>query len=278
MRIVSINVNGVRAALRKGFQEWIDGANADVVCLQEVRAPDEVVEQAFAAGWHVAHQACELKGRAGVAILSRTPLTDVAMGAQALGDAALDAAHTGRWIEATVESPAGPVRVVSVYVHSGEVGTPKMDAKYEFLDLMTARMEALRGAFDRAVVMGDINTAHTQRDIKNWKGNLKSAGFLPEERAYLDRWFASGWVDVHRTLVGDQDGPYTWWSMRGRAFDNDAGWRIDYQYATPQMAATALSAAVGRAAAWDERWSDHAPLTIDYNLNAVSDLGEGSRA
>ncbi len=268
MRIVTVNVNGVRAALRKGMQEWLDAADADVVCLQEVRAPEEIVEEAFAAGWHVAQQACEIKGRAGVAILSRELLSDVLAGAQALGQGAADAAHTGRWVEATVLSAGGPVRVVSVYVHSGEVGTPKMDAKFEFLDLMTARMAVLTAEYERVVVMGDINTAHTQQDIKNWKGNLKSAGFLPEERAYLDRWAEAGWVDTHRTLAGEQDGPYTWWSMRGRAFDTDTGWRIDYQYATPAMAASASAVRVDRAASWDTRWSDHAPLVVDYTLGA----------
>lgn len=265
MRIVSVNVNGVRAALKKGMQEWLDGVDADVICLQEVRAPDEIVQGAFDA-WHVAHVACEIKGRAGVAIMSRTPLADVAADAAALGDVANQPEHTGRWIEATVDSPAGPLRVVSVYVHSGTAGTPKMDQKYEHLDLMTVRMGELMRDHERAVVMGDINIAHTQQDIKNWKGNLKSAGFLPEERAYQDLWLKAGWVDVHRTLVGEQDGPYTWWSMRGQAFDNDSGWRIDYQYATQALADAATAARVDRQASWDARWTDHAPLVVDYDL------------
>ena len=268
MRIVTINVNGVRAALRKGFNEWLEDSGADVVCLQEVRAPEDLVREAFAPGWHVVIQECEIKGRAGVAILSRTEPSDVLLGAEALGEAARAAAHTGRWVEATVASPAGPVRVVSVYVHSGEAGTPKMDSKYEFLDLMTSRLSTLQSEFERVVVMGDINIAHTEHDIKNWKGNLKSAGFLPEERAYLDRWIASGWADVHRAIEGVHDGPYTWWSMRGKAFDTDTGWRLDYQYATRALADAARFAVVGRAASWDARWSDHAPLTIDYDLAA----------
>lgn len=268
MRIVTVNVNGVRAALRKGMQDWLDEVDADVVCLQEVRAPSEIVEDAFSAGWHVAEQACEIKGRAGVAILSRQPLTEVLAGAEALGETAAEPAHTGRWLEASVPSADGPVRVVSVYVHSGEAGTPKMDSKFAFLDLMTERMASLASQFDRVVVMGDVNTAHTEHDIKNWKGNLKSAGFLPEERAYLDRWVEAGWVDTHRTLVGEQDGPYTWWSMRGKAFDNDTGWRIDYQYANSTMARTATAVRVDRAASWDSRWSDHAPLVVDYAIDA----------
>ncbi len=266
MRIVTINVNGVRAALRKGFQEWLEGSGADVVCLQEVRAPDDLVREVFGHGWHVVHEECDIKGRAGVAILSRTEPEDVLVGAWALGEAASTGVHTGRWVEASFASPAGTVRVVSVYVHSGEAGTPKMDAKYEFLDLMTARLAVLQATFERVVVMGDINIAHTQHDIKNWKGNLKSAGFLPQERAYLDGWVESSWVDVHRAIEGLHDGPYTWWSQRGKAFDTDTGWRLDYQYATKQMADAATSAVVGKAASWDTRWSDHAPLTVDYDL------------
>lgn len=266
MRIVTVNVNGVRAALAKGFEDWLGQSSADVICLQEVRAPDDVVTAAFAEGWHVVHEACEIKGRAGVAILSREPMRDVVSGLHVAGERLGEPVHTGRWIEATVDSPAGDVRIVSVYIHSGEAGTPKMDAKYEFLDRMTERLAEMQDAYPRAVVMGDFNIAHTNNDIKNWKGNLKTAGFLPEERAYLDRWFGSGWVDVHRTLAGDVQGPYTWWSQRGKAFDTDTGWRIDYQMATAELAGRASSARVDKAPSWDTRWSDHAPLVIDYDL------------
>ncbi len=266
MRIVTVNVNGVRAALKKGFEQWLHASEADVVCVQEVRAPDDVVAAAFDEGWHVVHQESAFKGRAGVGILSRTPMRDVVHGLQVAGVPVPDPEHAGRWIEATVDSPAGDVRVVSVYVHSGEVGTPKMDNKYAFLELMSLRMAELEQAYPRVVVMGDINTAHTNNDIKNWKGNLKTAGFLPEERAYLDKWFAMGWVDVHRTLVGEREGPYTWWSQRGKAFDTDTGWRIDYQIASEAMANAATSARVDRAPSWDTRWSDHAPLVVDYAL------------
>jgi len=271
MRIATVNVNGVRAAMKKGLADWLADSGTDVVCLQEVRAPDALVREAFAEGWFVVHEESELKGRSGVAILSRTPLSDVAAGWAAIGEAGRLASHTGRWIEATVETPVGPLRAVSVYVHSGEAGTPKMIDKYAFLDLMSSRMTQLAGSFRLAVVMGDINTAHTNNDLKNWKGNLKTAGFLPEERAYLDRWFEEGWVDVHRTLVGEVPGPYTWWSQRGRAFDNDAGWRLDYQFVTPALAARATTATVVRAEAWDQRWSDHAPLVVDYDLGETDD-------
>lgn len=266
MRIVSVNVNGVRAALKKGMTEWMEAVEADVICLQEVRAPDEVVTSAFPEQWHLEHQVSEQKGRSGVAILSRSALTDAVYGLGVQGDILTDASHTGRWVEATVQSPAGPVRIVSTYVHSGTAGTPKMDDKYAFLEVMTQRLEELAAEYDRVVVMGDINIAHTNNDIKNWKGNLKSAGFLPQERAYLDRWFAAGWVDTHRAFAGEQEGPYTWWSMRGQAFDNDAGWRIDYQLATPTLASTVTAVRVDRQASWDARWTDHAPLVVDYDL------------
>jgi exodeoxyribonuclease III len=266
MRIVTVNVNGVRAAITKGFEEWLAGAEADVITLQEVRAPDEIVTAAFKEGWHVVHEACEVKGRAGVAILSRTPMRDVVSGLHVAGERLWEPVHTGRWIEATVDSPAGDVRIVSAYIHSGEVGTPKMDAKYLFLDRMNERLKEMADAYPLAVITGDFNIAHTNNDLKNWKGNLKTAGFLPEERAYLTRWFEAGWVDTHRVLAGDREGPYTWWSQRGKAFDTDTGWRLDYQVATADLAARATDWKVDRAATWDTRWSDHAPLIIDYAL------------
>ena len=172
--------------------------------------------------------------------------------------------------EPLVRSNIGTPRtltVVSAYIHSGQAGTPKMDEKYAFLDRVTARLGELAEAGGLVVVAGDLNIAHRNVDIKNWKGNLKSAGFLPEERAYLDRWFDDlGWTDLGRRLGGDGPGPYTWWSWRGQAFDNDAGWRIDYQLTTPDLTDAAVSIEVDRAAAWDERWSDHAPLVATYDL------------
>ena len=265
VRIATVNVNGVRAALRKGMSEWLAASGADVVCLQEVRAPVDVVTEAFGRDWNVAHDESTIPGRSGVAILSRLPLADIACGLPGLDVPDVSPSHTGRWVEATVDAPGGPVRVVSAYIHSGVAGTPKMDAKYAFLDAMTARLTALADAHDRVLVVGDLNVAHTRNDVKNWKGNLKTAGFLPEERAYVDRWLEAGWVDVHRALEGEREGPYTWWSQRGRAFDTDTGWRLDYHLATPALARAARSAEVHRAASWDSRWSDHAPLVIRYD-------------
>jgi exodeoxyribonuclease-3 len=168
------------------------------------------------------------------------------------------------------DAAGNPVQltVASAYVHSGEVGTPKQDDKFRFLDVMSTRLPELTKHSDHALVVGDLNVAHTPLDIRNAKGNVKKAGFLPEERAYFDRFFGEeiGWRDVHRNLSGQIDGPYTWWSQRGKAFDNDTGWRIDYHLATPALAAAAFSAVVDRAASWDTRFSDHAPLVVDYQL------------
>lgn len=262
LTIATINVNGLRAAVRRGMDAWLASRRPDVVLLQEVRAPQEAVGEFFTAPeWHVAHAESEVKGRSGVAVASRVPLSAVRIG--------LDQGvptNTGRWIEADLELPGGPLTVVSTYVHSGTLGTPSMDEKYAFLDLATARMDALREAGARAVVAGDVNVAHRNEDLKNWKGNLKAAGCLPEERAYLDRWFDAGWVDLGRRLGGDGPGPYTWWSWRGKAFDNDAGWRIDLQVASPALAPLALKAEVDRAPSYAERFSDHAPVVVTYDV------------
>jgi len=271
LRVATVNVNGIRAAYNKlrgqssGIAEWLATRDADIVTLQEVRAPDDIVRDLTAdAGYHVVHTEAAAKGRAGVAILSRTEPAAHRIGN---GDDFFDDA--GRWVEADVALPGGStLTVISAYVHSGEAGTPRQDEKYRFLEATTQRLAEIKDSGDHGLLTGDLNVGHTERDIRNWKGNLKKAGFLPEERAYLDCWFDElGWVDVHRTLAGDVDGPYTWWSMRGKAFDNDAGWRIDYQIATPELAAAATSAVVDRAVSWAERWSDHAPLVVEYSLD-----------
>ncbi|MCW2829393.1 MAG: xth [Aeromicrobium sp.] len=270
LRIATVNVNGIRAAHHKtrgqssGLSEWLAGREADIVTLQEVRAPDEIVREILdGTGYHLVHAEAAAKGRAGVAVLSRTEPAAHRIGN---GDDYFD--DSGRWIESDIPLPDGStLTTVSAYVHSGEAGTPRQDDKYRFLEQMAARMQQIRLAGHHGVVTGDLNVGHTERDIKNWKANQKKAGFLPEERAYFDRYLGElGWVDVHRALAGDVDGPYTWWSMRGQAFDTDTGWRIDYQIATPELAATATSAVVDRAESWAERWSDHAPVVIDYAL------------
>jgi len=268
LRIATVNVNGLRAAYRKGMAEWLEPREVDILCLQEVRAPDAIVRELIGEGWYILHAEAEAKGRAGVAIASRQEPVATRLG---IGDDYF--ATAGRWVEAdySVKTASGEnttLTVVSAYVHSGEVDTPKQVDKYRFLDIMVNRLPELAKHSEHALVVGDLNVGHTELDIKNWKGNTKRAGFLLEERAYFDRFFGEeiGWRDVHRGLAGAIDGPYTWWSQRGKAFDTDTGWRIDYHMATPGLADAAVVAVVDRAASYDTRFSDHAPLVVDYRL------------
>ncbi|HAG63649.1 MAG TPA: exodeoxyribonuclease III [Kocuria sp.] len=272
VRIATVNVNGIRAAYRRGMAEWLAPRGVDLLCLQEVRAPDKITRELLDEDvWDVRHAEAAAKGRAGVAIATRRDAFDGALLPTAsrvgIGEEYFD--DSGRWIENDVTLPNGEtLTLVSAYVHSGEVDTPKQADKYRFMDAMLTRLPQLAQGSDHALVMGDLNVGHTERDIKNWKGNVKNAGFLPEERAYFDRFFGDvGYVDVARSLAGDVPGPYTWWSYRGKAFDTDAGWRIDYHMATPGLAARARSATVDRAASYDVRFSDHAPLVVDYALD-----------
>jgi exodeoxyribonuclease-3 len=275
LRIATVNVNGVRAAFRKGMGDWLATRDVDILAMQEVRASTEDLEGLLGPEWDILHDAATAKGRAGVAIASRNKASihRVALGAD-------DFDSAGRWLEADYEVGSSIVTVVSTYVHSGVVDTPKQVEKYKFLEAMTERMPELVAHNELAIILGDLNVGHRELDIKNWRGNRKSAGFLLEERAYFDRFFGAageqvecvdgttrtglGWVDVGRQAAGEVEGPYTWWSQRGQAFDTDTGWRIDYHMATAALAATATNYVVDRAPAWDQRWSDHAPVVVDY--------------
>jgi exodeoxyribonuclease-3 len=273
LRIASVNVNGVRAAFRNGMAAWLDEREVDILALQEVRAATSDLENLLGDEWDILHDAATAKGRAGVAIASRNKASihRVALGAD-------DFDSAGRWLEADYEVGDKVVTVVSTYVHSGEAGTPKQVEKYKFLDAMAERLPLLVEHNPLAVVVGDLNVGHRTLDIKNWKGNVKRAGFLPEERAYFDRFLGAegdpdynrgagfGFVDIGRRAAGEVEGPYTWWSARGQAFDNNTGWRIDYQLATPELAATVTNYTVDRAASYAERWSDHAPVVVDYAI------------
>ena len=277
VRIATVNVNGVRAAFRKGMSEWLDGRGIDILALQEVRASTEDLEELLGPDWNILHDAATAKGRAGVALASRSSaeIHRVSLGAD-------DFDTAGRWLEADYKIAGKILTVVSTYVHSGEVDTPKQVEKFKFLDAMQVRLPDLAQHSDYGLVVGDLNVGHTELDIKNWKGNVKRAGFLPQERAYFDRFMGAagdsvtgadgstgtglGWVDVGRAAAGQVPGPYTWWSWRGQAFDTDAGWRIDYHLATPALAALATNYTVDRAESYDTRWSDHTPVVVDYNL------------
>jgi len=280
MRIATVNVNGIRAAARKGISTWLEASAPDVLVLQEVRA-DEKTASDLLPGYRSEVWPCRIKGRAGVAVAVREGSV-VAVGEVRRGVALPDTVEpdvdSGRWLEVDlgVEGTPGSdgvgrhtLTVVSAYLHSGQLGTEKMDQKYAHLALVDARMtellESSESGGPQTVMAGDLNVVRSERDIKNWKPNHnRVAGVLDEEIAHLENWFSAGWVDVARSLAPDEQGPYTWWSQRGKAFDNDAGWRLDYQVATPRLAARALSAVVDRAASYDERWSDHAPLVIEY--------------
>ena len=271
--VSTINVNGIRAAIKErsadnvGLLPWLAETAADVVCLQETRADDDqlaaALEPALTDGWHLASASPHIKGRNGVAVLSRQPISaardldgaDVGAPPALRGGFALH----GRYIEVDT----GGLTVASIYIQTGEADTDRQLEKERFMAAVAHRMATLT---DRdAVVCGDWNIAHTENDIKNWKGNVKKSGFLPSERQWLTELLAAGWVDVVRTLHPDVAGPYSWWSWRGRAFDNDAGWRIDYQLATHGLAARAHAARVERAGAYALRWSDHAPVTVEYS-------------
>ena len=282
--ITTSNVNGLRAANRKGIMHWAGEHTPDVWCMQEVRAPQSEIDPIFnkiadtyvdsgkvadPTGLHTMNEICRIKGRAGVGLLSTLPVIAERYGLPGLEEDV----DSGRWIEADVRTPEGyEITVVCVYVHSGDVDDPtKRQQKFRFLDTMLTRMGQLRDEAAhggrQAVLCGDFNIAHTPLDIKNAKSNVTHSGFLPEERAYIDKWLDEyEFVDVMRELAGDIQGPYTWWSQRGRAFDNNTGWRLDYQFATPELAQTARGFTIDKAPTYDARWSDHAPLSITYDV------------
>lgn len=265
VRVATVNVNGIRAAYRRNMADWIEARDVDILCLQEVRAPDKIVRELIGEGWHILHAEAKDKGRAGVAILSRAQPTAVR---HHIGDDYF--AESGRWVEADFAMADGSTLcVVSAYVHSGELGTARQEDKYRFLQRMTEHLPALKAEKDHVLIVGDLNVVHTERDIKNWKPNHnKRAGVLDEEIAYFNGFFGEqiGYKDVARELAGEEQGPYTWWSWRGQAFVNNAGWRIDYHMATEALTAKAIKAHVDRASAYDLRFSDHAPLVVDYQF------------
>ena len=283
--ITTSNLNGIRAAERKGMLDWSDAHTPDVWCMQEVRAPQDAIdpimtkiEMGYRASensvnfagnndFSYINEVCRVKGRAGVALVTSLPVVAKRYGLPGLSEDV----DSGRWVETDVRTPDGyEITIASVYVHAGNVDdAQKMQQKFRFLDTMLIRLGELReiaaNGGNQAILCGDFNIAHTPLDIKNAKANEKSAGFLPEERAYIDRWINEyEFVDVMRMLAGDIQGPYTWWSQRGKAFDNNVGWRLDYQFATPEIAESACGFVIDRAQSYDARWSDHAPLTIKY--------------
>jgi exodeoxyribonuclease-3 len=269
LTVSTVNVNGVRAAAGKGLLDWLAATSSDVVCLQETRASaDQLPEQLREpAGWHAVFAESSTKGRNGVAVLTRDIPSEVRSG---FGVEEFDT--SGRYVEVVLPG----LVVGSLYLPSGDVGTPRQAEKERFMAAFLPYLSDLRdkaAADGRDVLIcGDWNIAHTEADLKAWRTNRRSSGFLPEEREWLGRVYAeAGYTDVVRSLHPGVEGPYSWWSYRGKAFDNDSGWRIDLIVASAGLAEKASSARVERALSYDARWSDHAPVTATFDWPSPSE-------
>jgi len=253
-RVISLNANGIRAAARKGFFPWMQTQGADVVCIQETKAQlEQLGEECFSpAGYHCYYEDAVKKGYSGVAIYSRHKPARVLRG---YGDREFDA--EGRYLE--VQFPG--LSVISLYLPSGSSSDERQQAKFRCLDTFTDHLQKLRRRRSETIICGDWNIAHKEIDLKNWKSNQKNSGFTPEERAWMDRVFGElRWVDAFR-IVQPAAEQYTWWSSRGRAWDNNVGWRIDYQVVSEGLRDRILAADVYK----QQRFSDHAPLIMDYD-------------
>ena len=254
MRIVSLNVNGLRAAIRKGFYDWLEGQGADFVCLQEIKAqPDQLKAHASPSPkYHCFYEPGEHKGRHGVAIFTRAEPDEVIHG---FASAEFD--PEGRYLEVRL----GNLSVVSIYVPSGSSSKTRLEAKFRFMGELSTHLAKLSASGRDCVICGDWNVAHKEIDLKNARANRNRPGFLPRERAWLDEVFGSiGFIDVFREL-NKEPGQYTWWSNRHPTTrERNVGWRIDYQVAMPDLASCVSGVAIGT----DTRFSDHAPLIFDY--------------
>ena len=258
-RLVSLNLNGIRSAARKGFAKWVESAAPDCMGVQELKAGAADVLGRFdsLAGLkgHFHHAA--KKGYSGVGIYSRKEPSDVLIG---WGNPEFDA--EGRWVEARFDTSARQLSIISCYFPSGSSSEERQVAKFRFLAEMHPYLMKLKRERE-FILVGDINIAHHEIDLKNWRGNRKNSGFLPDERAWMSRLLSDGGlVDVFRTLNAQAD-QYTWWSNRGQAWAKNVGWRIDYHLATAGIAALARRESIYL----EKRFSDHAPLIIDYDFN-----------
>lgn len=254
-KVITANLNGIRSAAKKGFFEWMIKQDADVICIQEVKAQhDDLVHPALnPEGYHSYFHCAEKKGYSGVGIYSKRKPQQVITG---LGWAHAD--QEGRYIEANF----GELTVASLYMPSGTSGDERQLIKFDFLKRYAEYLIKLREKSPQLIICGDWNIAHTKMDIKNWRGNQKNSGFLPEERAWMDELFGPmGFVDAFR-VVNQEEDQYTWWSNRGQAWAKNVGWRIDYQVVTPNLKNAVKSASIYK----DQRFSDHAPLAMDYDI------------
>ncbi|MBT8085321.1 MAG: exodeoxyribonuclease III [Woeseia sp.] len=252
-RVISLNANGIRAAARKGFFDWLRSQDADVVCVQETKAQEhQLADECFSPdGYHCYYEDAVKKGYSGVAIYSRHRPKKVIRG---FGVPEFD--DEGRYLELQL----GKLSVVSLYLPSGSSSEERQAAKFRFLDQFEPHLKKLKKRRAEYILCGDWNIAHREIDLKNWKANRKNSGFLPEERAWMDQLLDKhGFVDAFRSINPDKE-EYTWWSNRGRAWDNNVGWRIDYHIVTPGLQDKILRSEIYR----DARFSDHAPLILDY--------------
>jgi exodeoxyribonuclease-3 len=261
MRVITINCCGIRSAASKGLFRWLGKQNADFICLQETKAHfHQLAEHDIdIAGYKSYFNDAERKGYAGVAIYTRHEPSRVVKG---FGVAEFDG--EGRYLEVQV----GDVSVVSLYLPSGSAGPERQASKFRFLEAFAPYLARLRRRKRHYILCGDWNIAHKNIDLRNWKSNQKNSGFLPEERAWLDRLFGhAGYVDAFREVNVEPD-QYTWWSNRGQARAKNVGWRIDYQVVSKSLAGRARSASIYTG----ERFSDHAPLTMDYEIDLKSGI------
>ncbi len=253
-RVISLNANGIRAAARKGFFEWMERKDADVLCIQETKAQvHQLTDEIFSpVGYHCYYEDAEKKGYSGTAIYTRHEPKKVIRG---YGDDEFD--KEGRYLEIQLDG----LSVVSLYLPSGSSGDERQAAKYRCLDSFTEHLKKLHRRRSEYIICGDWNIAHKEIDLKNWKSNQKNSGFLPEERAWMDKVFGEyRYTDAFRTIEQKPD-QYTWWSNRGRAWDNNVGWRLDYQVVTPGLKNKVRNTDIYR----EQRFSDHAPLIMDYD-------------
>ena len=259
-KLTSLNLNGIRSAHSKGVEAWIAQATPDCICVQEVKAQAPDVEGRFEelAGLRGHFHFAQKKGYSGVGVYSKHAPTDVIVG---FDSPEFDA--EGRYVELRFDTPQRRFSVISCYFPSGSSGVERQQAKFRFLDQMDPHLAALKRKRD-FILCGDVNIAHQQQDLKNWRSNQKNSGFLPEERAWMTRILSeTGLVDVYRKLKPEAtEECYTWWSNRGQAYLKNVGWRLDYHLATPAIAALARSESIYRT----EKFSDHAPITVEYEL------------
>ncbi|MBX9872233.1 MAG: exodeoxyribonuclease III [Burkholderiaceae bacterium] len=259
-KLVSLNLNGIRSATSKGLETWIEQTRPDCMGVQEVKAqaPDVAGKFEQLAGLQGYFHYAEKKGYSGVGLYTRHEPSDVVTG---FDGGEFDA--EGRYVELRFDTPQRKLSLISCYFPSGSSGEERQEAKFRFLDLIYPHLQQLRGQRE-FILCGDVNIAHKEMDLKNWKGNLKNSGFLPEERAWMTKLLdEGGLVDVYRRLQPEAtDAAYTWWSNRGQAYSKNVGWRIDYHLATPALAALARRESIYKG----EKFSDHAPLTVDYDF------------